>query len=187
MAVEGAEIAERRTEETLTARIVEEQRGERKSTKRICGVGSREPETAAGLWKIVNRLNSSAQPRYQAARNYLISPIIFARVHFSCHYRDVVPGAFYDFTSRDSLWSPAVIAMKSSARGWRSSARARFEKWFSFRLSPRAFCLTFTFPRPRDVVSLTSDFYWKKIFHRRNGRGFPLPFLLLLGQSISFI
>lgn len=65
---------------------------EKKSTRRISGC--REAETAAGLWKIVNRLNSSAQP---SRRNYLISSIISARVHFSCHYRDAV--SIYDLGS----------------------------------------------------------------------------------------
>lgn len=78
-------------EEELTG--MEDGEGEeKKSTRRISGC--REAETAAGLWKIVNRLNSSAQP---SRRNYLISSIISARVHFSCHYRDAV--SIYDLGS----------------------------------------------------------------------------------------
>lgn len=69
----------------------------KKSTRRI-SLGCREAETAAGLWKIVNRLNSSAQP---SRRNYLISSIISARVHFSCHYRDAV--SIYDLASLERV------------------------------------------------------------------------------------
>lgn len=108
---EGIEGIEGREEE-LTG--MEDGEGEeKKSTRRISGC--REAETAAGLWKIVNRLNSSAQP---SRRNYLISSIISARVHFSCHYRDAV--SIYDLGSLERgaytrAWSS--IAIKSSARG----------------------------------------------------------------------
>lgn len=108
---EGIEGIEGREEE-LTG--MEDGEGEeKKSTRRISGC--REAEMAAGLWKIVNRLNSSAQP---SRRNYLISSIISARVHFSCHYRDAV--SIYDLGSLERgaytrAWSS--IAIKSSARG----------------------------------------------------------------------
>lgn len=89
-------IAKESRGEGRVDRSVEGQReGEekkKKSTRRISGC--RKAETAAGLWKMVNRLNSSAQP---SRRNYLISSIISARVHFSCHYRDAV--SIYDLGS----------------------------------------------------------------------------------------
>lgn len=128
-------IAKESRGEGRVDRSVEGQRGgeekKKKSTRRISGC--REAETAAGLWKMVNRLNSSAQP---SRRNYLISSIISARVHFSCHYRDAV--SIYDL---GSLERGACTRARDRPLLWSrqpGGQRKPFEKWFSFRLSPQA-------------------------------------------------
>lgn len=58
-------------EEELTGEVQEGCRVGRRRNQRDGSLGCREAETAAGLWKIVNRLNSSAQTKSAQLFNFV--------------------------------------------------------------------------------------------------------------------
>lgn len=106
-------IAKESRGEGRVDRSVEGQRGgeekKKKSTRRISGC--REAETAAGLWKMVNRLNSSAQlfnfVDYLRSSSFFMS---LSRCGIHLWSRITGKGCVYA-----RAWSS--IAMKPSARG----------------------------------------------------------------------